>query len=231
MVGTGRPGSGEGAGTRRPGSGSRSGARAALPPFETLVTAHGAIVLRVCRGLVGEVDADDVWQETFLAALRVYPDSGGVRNWEAWLVSIARNKAVDHHRKALRLPTPVDSGGPAGTDRRGGTTGLGRRGGVTADGDHGSGDSSAGGGDVVVREVEAGEAAAEVWAALAKLPPTQREAVVYHHLAGLRHALVAELLGNSEAAARRATADGMKKLRNLLAPSQPAPNEGTADDV
>lgn len=207
------------AGAGRPSS----GAGGALPPFETLVTDHGATVLRVCRGLVGEVDADDVWQETFLAALRVYPDSGGVRNWEAWLVSIARNKAVDQHRKALRLPTPVDGTGPAGADRRGGAAG---HGGGGHGGDNAGGDSRAGGGDVVVRAVEAGEAAAEVWAALAKLPPTQREAVVYHHLAGLRHALVAELLGNSETAARRATADGMKKLRILL-----APNEGRADDA
>lgn len=140
------------------------------------------------------VDADDVWQETFLAALRVYPDSGGVRNWEAWLVTIARNKAVDHHRKAARLPAPVDSALPVAGEGPGG-------------------DLRQGGGDAVVRSVEAGEEAALVWSALAELPPKQREAVVYHHLAGLAYAEVAQLLGNSEAAARRAAADGMKSLR------------------
>lgn len=169
-----------------------------LPPFEAIVSAHGAAVLRVCRGLVGADDADDVWQETFLAALRVYPTTAGVQNREAWLVTIARNKAVDHHRKLQRLPTTVD-----------GTS--------VAEGQRDSGDAQ-GGGDAVVRSVVAGEAAAHVWAALAQLPPTQREAVVYHHLAGLRYAAVAELLGNSEAAARRAAADGMKTLRTLLAP-------------
>lgn len=161
-----------------------------LPPFEALVTRHGAAVLRVCRALVGTLDADDVWQETFLAALRVYPSTGNIRNREAWLVTIARNKAVDHHRRGVRVPEPVDRPGHDVAD----------------------------GGDAVVRSVEAGETAAQVWAALARLPRMQREAVVYHHLAGLRHAAVAELLGNSEAAARRAASDGMASLRALLAP-------------
>lgn len=195
-----------------------SGAAAALPPFEALVSAHGAAVLRVCRALVGVVDADDVWQETFLAALRVYPSSGGIRNREAWLITIARNKAIDHHRKASRLPTPL---APVPLD---GTP--------SGDGDCHSGGERQNGGDVVVRSVEASEAAAEVWAALAALPPMQREAVVYHHLAGLRYVLVAELLGNSEAAARRAAADGMKTLRTLLAPAEtPAPSERTDDNA
>jgi RNA polymerase sigma factor (sigma-70 family) len=58
-----------------------------------------------------------------------------------------------------------------------------------------------------------GEGFDELWSALKALPVTQREAVAYHHLAGLPYAQVAEILGNSEAAARRAAADGMKKLR------------------
>lgn len=160
----------------------------ALPPFEVLVSAHGAAVLRVCRALVGVSDADDVWQETFLAALRAYPSTGNVRNMEAWLVTIARNKAMDHHRRTVRIPEAVEN----------------------------TGDGPMGGGDDVVRAVEAGETAAAVWAALAKVPPMQREAVVYHHLAGLRFAEVAKILGNSESAARRASADGMKALSALL---------------
>lgn len=194
---------------------------AALPPFETLVSAHGACVLRVARGLVGVVDADDIWQETFLAALRVYPSSTNVHNWEAWLVSIARNKSIDHHRKAIRLPIPMNNpldgfGSIAGASRDGRPPDASPVGSPRPSG----GASGDNGCDSVVRAVEAGEAATEVWAALAKLPPTQREAVVYHHLAGLRHAVVAELLGNSEAASRRASADGMKTLRTLLSPPE-----------
>ncbi len=160
----------------------------ALPPFAVLVSSHGAAVLRVCRALVGVVDADDVWQETFLAALRTYPTSGSIRNREAWLVTIARNKAIDHRRRGVHVPEPVEN----------------------------IGDGPLGGGDDVVHAVEAGETADAVWAALAKLPRLQREAVIYHHLAGLRYAEVAGILGNSEAAARRAASDGMSALRTLL---------------
>lgn len=216
-TGTGPKAGGSGAGSSGTGgSGSRGTGSLAtgsigagsLPPFEELVGRHGAVVLRVCRALVGPVDADDVWQETFLAALRVYPSTGDVSNRQAWLVTIARNKAIDHHRKAQRLPVP--DGGAAASALSGVPDG-----GARADARDASG-MGLGGGDDVVRAVEAGETAALVWAALAALPPRQREAVAYHHLGGLRHAEVAAILGNSEAAARRAASDGMKALRALL---------------
>ena len=44
-----------------------------LPPFESVVAEHGAIVLRVCLAVLGPDDAEDAWSETFLAALRAYP--------------------------------------------------------------------------------------------------------------------------------------------------------------
>ncbi len=55
----------------------------------------------------------------------------------------------------------------------------------------------------------------DLWAALRALPTKQRQAVAYHYLGGLPHAEVAELLGNSPDAARRAAADGLKTLRKL----------------
>jgi RNA polymerase sigma factor (sigma-70 family) len=50
-------------------------------------------------------------------------------------------------------------------------------------------------------------------AALAQLPDKQRQAVAYHHLAGLPYADVAAILGGSTDAARRAAADGIAALR------------------
>jgi DNA-directed RNA polymerase specialized sigma24 family protein len=55
-----------------------------------------------------------------------------------------------------------------------------------------------------------------VWDAVAALPDKQRFAVAYHYLAGLPYARIAELLGNSEAAARRAAADGIRTLRRTM---------------
>ena len=51
--------------------------------------------------------------------------------------------------------------------------------------------------------------------ALGALTDRQRTAVVAHHLAGLPYSEVADLLGGSPAAARRAGADGIAKLRTI----------------
>lgn len=77
-------------------------------PFEKVVARHGATVLRVCRVLLGFHDAQDAWSETFLAALRAYPDLPETANVEAWLVTIAHRKAIDAARAASRRPLPVE---------------------------------------------------------------------------------------------------------------------------
>jgi RNA polymerase sigma factor (sigma-70 family) len=76
-------------------------------PFEAIVACHGATVLRVCRAVLGPRDADDAWSETFLAALKAYPDLPGDANVEAWLVTIAHRKAIDVTRAAARRAVPV----------------------------------------------------------------------------------------------------------------------------
>lgn len=53
----------------------------------------------------------------------------------------------------------------------------------------------------------------ELWEAVRALPDRQRQAIAYHFLGGLPYAEVAELLGGSAAAARRAAADGIRRLR------------------
>src|SRR5690606_23865322 len=56
----------------------------------------------------------------------------------------------------------------------------------------------------------------DLWAALGTLAAKQRAAVAYHYLGGLTYRAVAEILGGSEAAARRAAADGVAALRRAL---------------
>ena len=68
---------------------------------------HGATVLRVARAVLGPADADDAWSETFLAAMKAYPDLPGDANVEAWLVTIAHRKAIDIVRATARRATPV----------------------------------------------------------------------------------------------------------------------------
>ncbi len=79
----------------------------ALPPFQTLIDEHAADVMAVCRGAVGRSDADDCFQETFIAALRAYPKLRDGGNLRGWLITIAHRKAIDHHRARGRRPLPV----------------------------------------------------------------------------------------------------------------------------
>lgn len=79
-----------------------------LPPFQALIDEHAADVMAVCRGAVGRGDAEDCFQETFIAALRAYPKLRDGRNLRGWLITIAHRKAIDHHRARGRRPVPVE---------------------------------------------------------------------------------------------------------------------------
>lgn len=79
----------------------------ALPPFQTLLDDHADEVLGMLRGAVGRGDAEDCFQDTFLAALRAYPGLKDARNLRGWLLTIAHRKAIDHHRARGRRPVPV----------------------------------------------------------------------------------------------------------------------------
>lgn len=73
------------------------------------MTEYGPMVLRVCRAVVGPTDAEDAWSETFLSAMRAYPQLDANANVEAWLVTIAHRKAIDIGRAITRAPAPVDA--------------------------------------------------------------------------------------------------------------------------
>ncbi len=78
-----------------------------LPPFEQVVAQHGDDVWRFAVSQVGRGGADDVFQETMLAALAAYRslrDPGAVRSW---LLRIAARKTVDVARAGARAPVPV----------------------------------------------------------------------------------------------------------------------------
>jgi RNA polymerase sigma factor (sigma-70 family) len=62
--------------------------------------------------------------------------------------------------------------------------------------------------------------ALDVRSAVAALPQRQRLAVAYHHLGGLPYREVAELIGGTAEAARRAASDGVRALRTVLADSE-----------
>ncbi len=58
-----------------------------------------------------------------------------------------------------------------------------------------------------------GQADEALWTEVAALPDKQRQVLAYRYLAGLAYADIADIVGGSPDAARRAAADGVKNLR------------------
>jgi RNA polymerase sigma factor (sigma-70 family) len=79
-----------------------------LPPFQALIDAHARDVHRFLVATVGRVDADDCYQETWLAALRAYPRLRDGSNLRAWIMRVAHSKAMDHLRARRRAPVAVE---------------------------------------------------------------------------------------------------------------------------
>jgi RNA polymerase sigma factor (sigma-70 family) len=80
-----------------------------LPPFQVLLDEHRVDVYRYCLATAGRSEADDCFQETWIAALRAYPTLRRADNLRAWLLRIAHNKAMDLHRSRGRRPVPVEA--------------------------------------------------------------------------------------------------------------------------
>lgn len=78
-----------------------------MVPFQRFFEQHRHAVWRYCVAAVGRTDADDVFQETFLAALRAYDRRRAGASAGAWVMTIAHNKAMDHHRATGRRAIPA----------------------------------------------------------------------------------------------------------------------------
>lgn len=145
----------------------------------------------VLRGAVGRGDAEDCFQETFLAALRAYPKLNDGSNLRGWLLTIAHRKAIDHHRANGRRAQPVGDVDEAEIGK------VARENSISVD-------------DGIL-------AADGIWTMVQTLPPKQRAAVALRYACDLSHAEIAAALGCSPAAARRSLHEGMKRLRRELA--------------
>jgi RNA polymerase sigma factor (sigma-70 family) len=159
-----------------------------LPPFQVLLDEYRVDVYRFCVATAGRSEADDCFQETWIAALRGYPRLQRADNLRAWLLRIAHNKAMDLHRSRGRRAVPVESvPEPAGAPAASG------------------------------QEAVAG-AEPELWEAVRALPPKQRTAVFCRTVLGMPYAELARLLESSEDAARRNVFEGLRTLRQGWTP-------------
>jgi RNA polymerase sigma factor (sigma-70 family) len=80
-----------------------------IPPFEEFYAANRDRVYRLLVRRVGRQQAEDLFQETFLRALRAYGDLRHAEQLGAWVATIAERVVIDAHRRAR----PVEALGDA----------------------------------------------------------------------------------------------------------------------
>jgi len=153
--------------------------------FAVLWSALQPAMLRYLRVIVGAA-AEDVASETWLQAARdLRKFSGPPRVFRVWLFTIARNRAIDEHRRARRRPEePRELWDRDMTDTQP--------------------DAAA---DLIQRSETD-------WAlsVIASLPQDQAEAVLLRVVAGLDVAQTAQVLGKRPGAVRIAAMRGLRRL-------------------
>ncbi len=153
--------------------------------------AHGAAVGRLCMALVGtQAEAQELAQETFVAAAKAFASYRGDGSVRAFLFGIARRLCSRHiemrARRDAKLRLVHDTGG-------------------------GPGDAAEW---VVLRQ-----RAQRARSALGGLRPTEREAVVLRFQGELSFREVAEACGVDEATARKRVSRAIARLRISLGDS------------
>lgn len=157
--------------------------------FETLVRRHYRAAYAVALAMSGNaMDAEDVCQDAFMKALSRLDDCRHPERFVAWLLQTVRNRA-HNVRDYQRI-----------------------RAGVSLD--HVNVSSPSDSARVVLRS----ELRARLEAAIAELPPRDREVVLLHDLEGWRHRAIATSLGTSEGRSRQHLFHARKRLRELLGP-------------
>jgi RNA polymerase sigma factor (sigma-70 family) len=159
-----------------------------IPPFQSFLEENRVIVYRFLLGAVGSGEADDCFQETFLAALRAYPKLRNGDNLRGWILAIATRKVIDAARARNRRPQPVADMADVLEQRAQPQLSV---------------ESEAL--DPLIDE--------PLWSDIRSLPPRQRVALVHRVLLDRPYAELAAAMGCSPDAARANVYQALKKLR------------------
>lgn len=167
-------------------------AEATLTPFEDVYRAHLDAVFRFCLSQLRDRDAaEEVTAEVFSSALVAYARVQPGRGVLTWLLSIARNRVVDHYRARRRRERLAML--------------LGRRSTPSRD---------------PAEVAELREDLARAGRAVARLDRRARALVGLRVAAQLSYAEIGEVMGMSETAARVATYRALRSVRVALEESQ-----------
>jgi RNA polymerase sigma-70 factor (ECF subfamily) len=160
--------------------------------FRELFRRYAPVLLRMfARGSLREPDAQDLLQQTFLHLHRARLDYQLDAPLRPWVFTIARNLRREHFRRKGRRPEAVLSAA------------------------HEPADASAHADPSRPLEAE------RIRAAVASLPPAQREVIELHWLHELPFSEVAQVLGAGLSVVKVRAHRGYKALRDLLGDEVP----------
>ena len=163
--------------------------------LEILYDRYSRVVYSFALRIIGDPQiAEELLQEVFF---RAWQQGGSFRanrgTFVTWLLSITHNMAIDEVRKRRRRPQKSDNDDPetvlAGVPDTG---------------------------QDIEEEVWLGSLRETIGAALATLPPAQREAVELAYFQGLTQREIAERLGEPLGTIKTRMRLGMQKLRDVL---------------
>lgn len=161
--------------------------------LDAVYHAHAPALLRLAGQLTGSrADAEDVVHDVFVALpdlVRRYDERGAFAGWLRTLVARRALDRVRAGRRRREVPLVPDAG---------------------------PGASAAAGGPGVLAQLEAGERAARLRAAVAVLPDGLRAAFVLRAVEGWTHAAVAAALGIRVGTAEVRYFRAVRRLRDLL---------------
>ncbi|OQA05514.1 MAG: ECF RNA polymerase sigma factor SigW [bacterium ADurb.Bin374] len=167
----------------------REALRGNMHAFEMLVSRHHQGVYRFLFHFMGNAaDAEDITQETFLNIHRKLKSHNPAQSFTSWMITIARNLAISHHRR--RTPSPLDPALLAAAIKD-----------VTP---------------TPESELLAKEAGEEVHAALQRLPEEIREVLIMRYLMDIPLQHVAEMLNIPEGTAKSRLFKARNALREQM---------------
>ncbi|HVI92568.1 MAG TPA: RNA polymerase sigma factor [Anaeromyxobacter sp.] len=174
--------------------------------FEVLVRRHRTPVFSFLVRLTADrARAEDLCQEVFLKVVKASAGWAERARFQTWLYAIARNLAVDESRRAaFRRAEPLDA--PAAA-------------------------AQASDDPAPDRSAAAALVRPKLEAALAALPPEQREVFLLREHAGLRFAEIAEVTGTPENTVKSRMRYALEALRTRLEALGVGPEDAGAPPV